>query len=605
MRDLRRLLKYLKPHWLKFAFATVAMLAVGILESAMGALIVPIFDQAFKLSAGNLERTPTLFNLQRLIPTSGVGAWQAIAGLLVVFTLGKGIAEYFSTYLMALIGQAAVLKLRQDLYEHLLRQSASFYERHRTNYLVSRLVTSAAAIETSVTHTLRDMLRESWTLVAFLASSIYYSWRLTLGSLLVAPVIAWLTANFGRRLRDLARESYEGNQQLTDTAQEALANQTIVKAYRGEAREQSRFRVIAEKTIKANLRAAKISGIAPPTIEMIGVAAIVVLLYFGQREIAEGRMTAAQFLAFIFFLISSYAPMRKLSRLQNSLEQALAAARHVWEVIDEHEEIVDRPGAIKLLPLRRAIELKQVSFSYANEERFALNDVTLRIPAGQMIALVGESGGGKSTLIKLLMRFHDPSAGAVLWDGADLRDAQLESLRRQVALVTQETVLFNENVRYNIAYSRPEATTAEIEAAARTAFAHNFIMDLPAGYNTIVGERGTHLSGGQRQRLAIARAVLANAPVLIFDEATSALDAESEHSIQQALERVTRDRTTVVIAHRLSTVRRANQIVVIERGRILETGTHLELLAHSGRYRTLYELQFAVEEEGETVSSAP
>lgn len=601
MRDLRRLLRYLKPHWQTFTLATFAMLLVGLLETAIGGLIVPIFDQAFAQGGG--QRTATLFGLQRIIPDSGLAAWKTISVLLLTFTLAKGVAEYFSTFLMARIGQSAVLKLRQDLYGHLLSQSASFFERHRTNYLVSRLISSAAAIEVAVTGTLRDMLRESFTLIAFLAASFYYSWRLTLGSLAIAPIVAFLTARFGTSLRNLSRESFEGNKQLTDTAHEALSNQTIVKSYRAEARESARFTTVAQRIVRANLRTARISGFAPPTIEMIGVVFVVFLLFFGQREIVSGRMNAAQFLTFLFFLFRSYDPMRKLSRLHNSMEQALAAAHHVWEIMDEHAELVEKPDARELRPLVRAIELKNVSFGYANETRSVLREVNLEIPAGSMVALVGESGGGKSTLTKLLPRFHDPVSGGVYWDGIDLRDAKLSSLRSQIALVTQETVLFNDTVRHNIAYGKPEATKEEIEEAARIAFAHDFIMELPEKYETIVGERGIFLSGGQRQRLAIARSLLVDAPVLILDEATSALDAESERFVQQAIANLVRNRTTIVIAHRLSTIRRANTIVVMEGGRITEMGGHSELLARGGQYKRLYELQFADEEEELTVVS--
>jgi ATP-binding cassette, subfamily B, bacterial MsbA len=601
MRDLRRLLQYLKPHWGKFTLATFAMLAVGLLQSAIGALIVPIFDQALRPPGEDGERTPTLFGIQRLIPDSGFDAWSTIAVLLILFTILKGCAEYFSTYLMARVGQESVLKLRTDMYAHLHAQSAGFFERYRTNYLVSRLVGSAAAIETAVSHTLRDMLREGFTLIFFLSASFYYSWRLTLGSLLIAPVVGMMTARFGRRLRNLARESFEGNQRLTDTAQEALANHAIVKAYVAEERERHRFADVARAILRSNLRTAKINGLASPAIEAVGVLAVAVLLFFAQREIAAGHMNAAQFITFLFFLFSSYDPMRKLSRLHNGMEQALAAVRHVWEVMDEHAELPEKPEAVTLGPLRGGIELRRVSFRYASDERPILRDIDLEIPAGQMVALVGESGGGKSTLTKLIPRFHDPTSGAVRWDGVDLRDARLSTLRANVALVTQETVLFNDTVRYNIAYSRPDASDAEIERAARAAHAHDFILELPNGYDTIVGERGIFLSGGQRQRLAIARAVLADASVLVLDEATSALDAESERLVQQALATLTRGRTTLVIAHRLSTVRRADQIVVIERGQIIERGRHAELLERGGTYRRLYELQFADEEEGELV----
>lgn len=599
MRDLRRLLFYLKPHWGKFALATLAMFAVGLLQSAIGALIVPIFDQALRQSGEDGSRTPTLYGLQNLIPDAGFAAWRTIAILLIIFTVAKGVAEYFSTYLMARVGQESVLKLRLDMYSHLHAQSAKFFERHRTNYLVSRLVGSASSIEAAVSHTLRDMIRESFMLAFFLTASFYYSWRLTLGSLLIAPVIGLLTARFGKSLRGLARESHEGSQRLVDTAQEALANQNIVKAYSAEAHERRRFADVAGQILRANLRTAKINGVAPPTIEMIGVVAVAVLLFFAQREIMAGHMNAAQFITFLFFLFSSYDPMRKLSRLHNGMEQALAAARHVWEVMDDTDELPERSDAVALAPLRDAIELRDVSFSYG-EDRLILDRINLKIEAGRMVALVGESGGGKTTLTKLIPRFHDPISGAVLWDGVNLSDAKVKSLRSHIAIVTQETVLFNDTVRYNIGYGRPDASSDSIVEAARVAHAHEFITQLPQGYDTIVGERGVFLSGGQRQRLAIARAVLADASVLVLDEATSALDAESERLVQDAIANLTRGRTTIVIAHRLSTVRRADLIVVIERGRIIETGKHSELLARGGVYQRLYELQFADEEATET-----
>jgi subfamily B ATP-binding cassette protein MsbA len=593
MQDFRRLIKYLKPHLSIFFIALAAMAAVGLLESARLALLVPVFNQALAIGGETAKRSETLFNLQDYIPESGVEAWGTIAALLFVFSVFKAVADFFAQYLMARIGQYAVLQLREDLYAHLLKQSAAFFEKHRTNFLVSRLVTSSAAIELTISATLRDMLRESIQFVCFLGAAIFFNWRLTLGAMLVAPVIGVLTAKFSKSLRNLAHESLEGSKVLTDTAQESLANHTVVKAFRAEEREKRRFSSVAKTITAASLRSAKIAAFSPQIIEFVGVLSFVALLYFGQREVFAGRLDSGQFLTFLLYLFSCYDPMRKLSRLHNSLEQGFAAARHVWEVMDENLELPEKSNAVELKPLRDKIELKNVSFHYKEEHKTILSAANLDIEAGTIVALVGESGGGKSTLTKLIPRFYDVSKGAVLWDKTDLRDAKLDSLRKQIAVVTQETVLFNDTVLYNISYGKPDATAAEIERAARIAFAHEFIIELPDGYNTIVGERGIFLSGGQRQRLAIARAVLSDAPVLILDEATSALDSESERLVQKALENLLENRTAIVIAHRLSTIRRADKIVVMERGRIAETGTHDELLKQGGIYRKLYELQFA------------
>jgi subfamily B ATP-binding cassette protein MsbA len=595
MDDFTRLLRYVRPHWPAFVFAIVAMIFVAVFETAIGILLVPIFDQ-FIPATGN--ESSILYRLQKLIPRDPwYEAWLIIATLLVVFTVCKGGAEYFSSYLMAKIGQSAVLDLRQQLYDHLLSQSATFFEKQRTNFLVSRVVVSCAAIEQAVSANLRDVLRESFMLVFFFSAAFYFNWRLMLGALIIAPVIAFLTTKFSKALRKLAVVSFEGNKVLTDTAQETLSNHSMVKAYRAEERERSRFNKVANVIARANLRSGRIAATSPPTIELIGTIALVILLYFGLREINVGRMASAEFFAFLYFLFRSYDPMRKISRQHNEISKAFAAAKDVWSVLDENEVLPEKPDAVTLNVLADSIRLENVSFSYNDEEKVIVDDLSLEIAKGTMVALVGESGGGKSSLIKLIQRLYDPTSGRILWDGTDLRDTRLVSLKRQIALVTQETVLFNDTIRYNISYGNPRATDEEIAEAARIALAADFIDELPYKYDTIVGERGIFLSGGQRQRIAIARAVLINAPVLILDEATSALDTESERLVQKALTNLMRDKTSIVIAHRLSTVRRADKIVVMERGRIVESGTHDELLEHGGKYKRLYELQFAAEED--------
>ncbi len=599
MNDFQRLLKYVRPYWVIFVLAVVAMILGAVFETATMALLAPIFDQ-FLSTAG--AKSKTLFDLSSLIPRDDwYRAWMVISGLLLSFTILKGIAEYFSSYLMARIGQSAILNLRDELYQHLLTQSAVFFEKNRTNYLVSRLVVSCSAIELAVSSNLRDVLRESMMLICFLGAAFYFNWKLALGSLLIAPIIGFLTSNFSRRMRKLADVSLEGNKNLSDTSQETLSNHVIVKAYSAEDRERHRFLDVARLIAKANLRSARIAATSPPTIELIGMVAIIVLFYFGLREINTGYMNPAQFFTFLGLLLRSYDPMRKISRQHNEIAKAFAAARDVWDILDENHELVEKADAIELPALRDMIKLDGVSFRYGGSKKKILQNINLEIKKGTMVALVGQSGGGKSSLTRLIQRLYDPTDGAIYWDGVDLRHAQISSLRKQLALVTQETVLFNDTIRQNIAYGKPEATATEIEEAARIAYAGEFIEQLPNRYETLVGERGTLLSGGQRQRIAIARAVLVDAPVLILDEATSALDTESEGLVQMALANLMQNRTSIVIAHRLSTIRNADMIVVMEKGKITQTGTHEELLETGGTYKMLYELQFADMESSDEV----
>ena len=593
MKEFTRLVKYVRPYWLIFVFAVIAMFLTAVFETATGALLVPVFDQFLP----NPTKSKTLFDLSSLIPRDNwYRAWFVISGLLLGFTVLKGISEYFSSYLMAKIGQSSVLKLRRELYEHLLKQPTSFFDKHRTNFLVSRLVVNCSAIEMAVSSNLRDTLRESFMLICFLSAAFYFNWKLMLGALLLAPVIGYLTTRFSKSLRRLSEEAVEGNKMLNDVAQETLANHTIVKAYTAEQREKGRFSVVAAKIAKANLRSGRIAAMSPPIIESVGVIALVVFFYFGLREINTAYMDAAQFFTFLFFLFRSYDPMRRLSRQHNEINKAFAAARDVWDILDTDEVLPEKPNAVDLQPLQSSLRLDHVSFTYGRSNKKILQNIDLEIPRGSVVALVGESGGGKSSLIKLVQRLYDPTSGAIYWDGTDLRDCRQASLKKQLALVTQETVLFNDTIAYNISYGKPDAGYEEIEDAARVAFAADFINELPQRYDTLVGERGIFLSGGQRQRIAIARAVLVNAPVLILDEATSALDSESELLVQKALANLMKSKTSIVIAHRLSTIRRADKIVVMEKGRIVETGTHAELLEKDGRYRRLYELQFAEEE---------
>lgn len=600
MQDLNRLLRYVRPYWPLFVVALVAMVFVAVFETAIGAMLVPIFEQFLGFQD---VKARTIFDLNAIVPKDDwYRAWLVIGGMLLAFTVLKGVAEFLSTYLMAKIGQSVILNIRQELYEHILRQSAAFFERHRSNYLVSRLVVSCAAIEQAVTANLRDVLRESLMLVFFLGAAIYLNWKLTLGALIIGPIIAYITSEVSRRMRRLAEVSLKGNKDLNETAHETFANHVIVKCYSGEKRAVAKFLDAAGTIAKANLRGARYAALSPPLIEIVGIIAVVVLLYFGLSEVNAKQLAPAQYFAFLYFLLRSYDPMRKISRQHNELSRAFAAARDVWSVLDEHDELPEKKDAVTLSPLKDRIKIEGVSFKYTDERKYILRGIDLEIERGTTVALVGESGGGKSSLTKLIQRLYDPTEGRITWDGVDLRDAKILDVRRNIAIVSQETVLFNDTIFNNITFGRPDATLEQVREAAKVAFADEFISQFPDGFDTIVGERGTLLSGGQRQRIAIARAVIADAPVLILDEATSALDSESEAIVQQAMANLMQNRTSVVIAHRLSTVRNADLIVVMQAGEIIETGTHDELLEQSGVYQRLYSMQFTAEDESEMKS---
>jgi subfamily B ATP-binding cassette protein MsbA len=569
---LTRLLEYARPHRARLVWALAAMVVYGAASAALAALIQPIFDDV-------------LPNQQNLLPTT--------IAILVVY-LFKGAGSYLSGYLMTDVGQRVVRDLRDALFRHILGQSAAFFSTHTTGRLMSRITNDVGQVQRAVSETIGDLTRESLALVGFAALMFYYDPRLALVCFTGAPLVVYPLARLGRRVRRTTRRSQEALEHMSHVSAEAFTGHRIVKAFGAEARETTKFAQASHHYYRTAMKVTSVLSVLPPLMEFMGGVALVAALWYGSREIAAGRLTTGEFSAFIAALFMMYGPAKKLSRVNSDLQQAMAAGERIFEMLDTHSEVQERTGAVALAPFARSIEFRDVHFAYG-ADRATLAGVTFTIGAGQTLAIVGRSGAGKTTLVNLLPRFYDVTAGAILIDGVDIRDATLASLRAQIGIVTQETVLFDDTIAANIAYGRPSATRAEVEAAARAAHAHEFVSLLDGRYDAMIGERGQRLSGGQRQRLAIARAILRDSPILILDEATSSLDAESEMLVQDALSTLMLNRTSFVIAHRLSTVRRADAIVVLERGRIVESGTHDELLSRGGAYAKLYELQFLEE----------
>ncbi|MBI4486896.1 MAG: ABC transporter ATP-binding protein [Acidobacteria bacterium] len=512
-------------------------------------------------------------------------------GIVAVYLL-KGIGSYVSSYLMADVGQRVVMDLRNALYRHILGQSAGFFAQRTTGLLTSRINNDVRHVQQAVSETFGDLARETLSLVGFAALLFYYDARLTIVCMTGAPLVVYPLIRLGRRVRRTTRRSQEAGDHISHISTEAFTGHRIVKAFGTEGHEAEKFSRAGYQLFRTNMKVTAALSSLPPLMELIGGIGMAAALLYGSQQIAMGRLTQGQFVSFITALFMMYGPAKKLSRVNAILQQAIAASERIFEMLDTHTEVEERPNAPALAPFRRAIEFRDVGFGYDEGPGRILRNVSFQVGAGEMVAIVGRSGAGKTTLVNLLPRFYDVTTGSILIDEVDIREVSLASLRLQIGIVTQETVLFDDTVANNIAYGSPKASREEVLAAARAANAHDFILGLAAGYETMIGERGQRLSGGQRQRIAIARALLKNAPILVLDEATSALDTESELLVQEALANLMMNRTSFVIAHRVSTIRRADAIIVLERGRVVEIGRHDDLLARpNGVYATLYQLQ--------------
>ncbi len=570
---LLRLLAFSRPYRGRFVFALLAMGVYAVASAGVAYLIKPIFDQ--------------------VLPAQGDLPFRFWAALIIVTYLFKGLGAYFSAYLMTDIGQRVVRDLRNTLFRHILDQSAAFFSRRTTGQLMSRTTNDVAQVQQAVSETIGDLLREGLSAIGYVAVMFYFEWRLALVSMVGAPLVIYPLVRLGQRVRRSTRRSQEELEHLSHITAEAFSGHRIVKAFGAEQHEASRFSAASDRLYRTYLKITSTLAVLPPLMEFLGGVAVVGLLWYGRKQITAGVTTQGDFVGFIAAAFFLYTPIKRLSRVNANIQQASAAATRIFEMLDTHSEVRERPAAQPLARLARGIEFRDVTFAYDDGAgKTVLKNVSFTARAGQVIALVGLSGAGKTTLVNLLPRFYDVTGGGIFVDGVDVRDVTLKSLRQQIGIVTQETVLFDDTIANNIAYGQPAAAREAIEAAARAAHAHEFIQALPEKYDTRIGERGQRLSGGQRQRLAIARALLKDSPILILDEATSSLDAESELLVQDALANLMRNRTAFVIAHRLSTVRRADAIVAIERGRVAEIGRHEELLAKpAGVYAKLYALQ--------------
>jgi subfamily B ATP-binding cassette protein MsbA len=593
MEQFRRLLAFVRPYRSRLVLALIAIVVGSLLGLAGPYTLQFLIDAVFKQSDRQLLNRITL-------------------ALIAIFA-AQSVFYFVRGYLLSFIGERVMADLRLRLFEHLQSLSLSFFNERRTGELVSRLTNDVSTVRGVVTSDISTALSQFLTFFGALAIIIVTDWRLTLFMFALIPVVMLIAIVFGRRLRALSSSVQDQLANATTVLEESISGVRVVQSFNREPYEIGRFTDNIERTFALAMKRIRLSSLFGPSISFLGFAAVVSVFWFGGREVLVGRLTAGQLFMFLVLTLTIAGSIGQFSGLWTGLQEALGATRRLFEILDTHSEIVEKPGAPALPPLEGRIAFENVSFAYRdNPDTSILCEVTLEVQPGEVLALVGPSGAGKTTLVNLIPRFFDPTEGRVLADGFDLREVQLLSLRQQIGIVPQETLLFGGNVRENILYGRLEASQDEVLAAAQAANAHEFILQLPNGYDTIVGERGVKLSGGQRQRIAIARAILKDPRLLLLDEATSSLDSESEGLVQEALERLMRNRTSIVIAHRLSTIQNADRIAVLEDGRLVELGSHAELIALDGLYARLHRMQFKLEEppapeegRGEAAEPAP
>jgi subfamily B ATP-binding cassette protein MsbA len=566
-----RILQYVKPYKSRLVIAMVCMVIVASMAGAQAYMIKPLLDEIF------FKQDRTMLTLVPL----------AILGIFLV----KGVFSYIYSYFLVRVGQSVIRDLRNELYNQIQSLPLSFFQKKPTGELISRILNDVGLIQGAVSNVLVGILKDTCQVVFLIGVIFYQDWRMALIAMVSLPLVVYPIINFGRRHRRLSISNQQTTAQVSNILYETITGNRIVKAFCMEKYEVSRFAKALDKLFAIVMRDTRIGAISRPLMEFLGGIGISLVVWYGGSQVLDGKSTPGTFFSFLTALIMIYEPIKGISAINNSLQQGIAAAERVFDVLDVEPDVPEKKDAIKLPRFNNAIEFTDVRFQY-DEDAEVLKGINLKVRVGEILAVVGSSGGGKSTLVNLIPRFYDVNSGSLAIDGTDIRDVTFKSLRNQIGVVTQQTILFNDTVRNNITYGSLDASEEQIRDAARAAHALSFIQHLPEGFDTVIGESGARLSGGERQRLSIARAILKNAPILILDEATSSLDTESEHEVQQAIENLVQSRTTFVIAHRLSTIRNADRIIVIQDGAIVEEGTHDTLLPLGGVYTMLHDMQF-------------
>jgi ATP-binding cassette, subfamily B, bacterial MsbA len=603
--EIKRLLRYLRPYTGLFALGVLLIAVMGVIDGLAVLAIKPAADVILspsstiqKLALFTIPGTTHVVYLNSFVPSRVHWVWSVFALSFLFLFLIKGVTEFLGSTLIQYVGLAGVTDLRNSVYAKVVQQPIGFFQHNPVGRVLSAVISDIEQMRSAFSDWLADFVRQIFTLIAFICVLLLLDWRMAIGAVLLIPLVVIPVSNLGRRIRRSSAKSRSRLADLSQILQETLSGNRVVKAFGMEGFEIGKFKAASRNLLRENMRWIKAFAATSPLMDLVGAVVVSLVLLFARGEIKVGRMTIGSFGAFTVALLRAYEPIKRIGNIYQLFLQALGVSSQVFTYLDLPEENMAAQGAKILPPLSKSVEFDRASFAY-DSGPLILRNIDLKVPAGAVVAIVGSSGAGKTTLVNLLPRFYAATSGAVRIDGHDIRDVTLRSLREQMAIVTQETILFNDTVRNNLCYGRPEMPEAKIIAAAQAALAHDFITQMPQGYQTLIGDRGQRLSGGQRQRLAIARALLKDAPILVLDEATSELDSESEMLVQGALNNLMTGRTVFVIAHRLSTIRRADMIAVLEDGAIRERGTHDELLSRGGIYARLYEMQFR---DAETVS---